>query len=741
MDLKNIVDDIVRVITLPKRPRHRPEALPAPPNLECVRRVDGLPMQWQGPGSDAAHAADPKVKALDGGDSAHRAGLLAFCGSSDDARVLPRYLLDTGVMVRHPTDPPWNNPWNSTRDQLIGYLAGCWRSGQFDLARALYQTHANRNPPFTCQSRQADEPGTDKLEGVGDLLGPHEIMYFRVCCGDFDAAADLLGNVALYVSMEMADDDPATKGAENTQVLLMAAVCGQLDVFVARNERYKDVQRAYWGSGDEFRHQACVADAVIATTQFELSRYPVVDVLDMLVPHNILDALKGIDVGEALRDLKVVNPLWWLETSMKLTVATLSDVIGYLRTMRSGGAIAGALALEVEGLLLKASRQMVTQVNKFARENLPGASLTVVPILNLAGSILGMLEGNNDNEEEKSFRELVQKELSVLIQKTDTILQKVNEIDTAIANLLPQFERIITSAFRTEVIEVLRSKVAACSISVDVYREHPNDISKEILIDAAGECRELLVRALDFGPGALPYCVHAFSFVLNAFDVLGALDEARGTRAAFSKRAEESYFSPQGLHTRIVALRTKIREAENAFGNLLGPRIICSRSVQRWRKGLIGTVPFLSEPGPGKNGDAGKTFQIWDPANSFDVYVDQATFTGELNDMASLKHVDAVATYEGIRDFAPQSQDQTTWMRPVSPKAVFRVATVVGIATDVGSEPPPRPGADFGKDATGPAVLGHLEEMRRLSKIWIDATAALRDIEALSVSARAVFAF
>jgi hypothetical protein len=54
---------------------------------------------------------------LDGGDSAHRTGFAAFLNSQRDRDLLPRFE-SNGVMVRHPTQVPWNNWKNCTRDQL-----------------------------------------------------------------------------------------------------------------------------------------------------------------------------------------------------------------------------------------------------------------------------------------------------------------------------------------------------------------------------------------------------------------------------------------------------------------------------------------------------------------------------------------------------------------------------------------------------------------------------------------------
>jgi hypothetical protein len=83
------------------------------PNLSGLARDSlGIINQLQGDNS------------LDGGDSADRTGVAAFCNSVEDKNLL-RLFENNGIMVRHPTQSPWNNWKNCTRDQLIGYTSGC----------------------------------------------------------------------------------------------------------------------------------------------------------------------------------------------------------------------------------------------------------------------------------------------------------------------------------------------------------------------------------------------------------------------------------------------------------------------------------------------------------------------------------------------------------------------------------------------------------------------------------------
>jgi hypothetical protein len=60
----------------------------------------------------------------DGGDSAARSGIMAMAGSQVDRLVLGLFEQESGVLVRHPKQTPYNDPRSFTRDQLLQYIAG-----------------------------------------------------------------------------------------------------------------------------------------------------------------------------------------------------------------------------------------------------------------------------------------------------------------------------------------------------------------------------------------------------------------------------------------------------------------------------------------------------------------------------------------------------------------------------------------------------------------------------------------
>lgn len=105
----------------------------------------------------------------DGGDSANRAGLHALCTPSNAMTAKLRgYEVQPGILTRHPLQYPWDNPWNFTRDQLLPFVAGCWKQRHWGIARRVFWAHAKRL--FFCQNFERDAPGTTKYPW------PHEVQ-------------------------------------------------------------------------------------------------------------------------------------------------------------------------------------------------------------------------------------------------------------------------------------------------------------------------------------------------------------------------------------------------------------------------------------------------------------------------------------------------------------------------------------------------------------------------------------
>lgn len=103
----------------------------------------------------------PVEEHLDGGDSSMRAGMGLLTGLfSANSFKVNAYSPWWGWATRHPTQEPWNNPLNFTRDQLIPLVAGLNSIGRHDLIRKLALWHILRLG--FCQDFQSNAPGTWK---------------------------------------------------------------------------------------------------------------------------------------------------------------------------------------------------------------------------------------------------------------------------------------------------------------------------------------------------------------------------------------------------------------------------------------------------------------------------------------------------------------------------------------------------------------------------------------------------
>jgi hypothetical protein len=186
-----------------------PGMFPLPPNSSLLGQytpnLSGILRDAQGIiGSNSANTypCNPKKgDTPDEGDAAHHTGFAVFCNSKRDQSLLPRFENGHGLMVRHPTQPPWNNPKNCTRDQLIAFTSGCWRANRLDINQRLLDATIARFPQFTAQDTEETCPGTDKHQ-PGDPLLQHDMMALAISAGHNAAYLDLGGQFALQCAIQ-----------------------------------------------------------------------------------------------------------------------------------------------------------------------------------------------------------------------------------------------------------------------------------------------------------------------------------------------------------------------------------------------------------------------------------------------------------------------------------------------------------------------------------------------------------
>ncbi len=242
---------------------------------------------------------------LDFGDSAQKTGVAAFCNSALDQSVL-HHFETAGIMVRYPYAEPANNWKNCSRDQLLGFAAGCWRGAHHQVVERLLDQHLHRlvlGIP-TCQNTENDFPGTQKDPPVGDLLMLHDVMFLRVCSGQADAYYDGPGQLSLLLAITVTS---AAIDHEYTQLLLEAIVCGKLDYFVLVHPEYQANLRHYWGKRDQIQ----IAEALVYVCERELMRYKNQFPLALLFPVHLIEALLAIDWSRELFSLDSLVKMDW----------------------------------------------------------------------------------------------------------------------------------------------------------------------------------------------------------------------------------------------------------------------------------------------------------------------------------------------------------------------------------------------------------------------------------------------
>lgn len=212
----------------------------------------------------------PVEARMDGGDSAVRIGLLALCGKEKDTDKLEAYEIQPGMPTRHPTQFPWNNPKNFSRDQLMCFLAGIDRLQLRDLAKRIFWSRARSL--FFAQNIERDVPGSTKYPW------PH--IFIRMEDGvsekrDFDFADPLMPNniwamikaariywlypfaiIGIPFFILTLIIHSLGNHYEENQLMSECAINGRwaMTLYKLINKKWKDVSFKYWSDRDEIEY-------------------------------------------------------------------------------------------------------------------------------------------------------------------------------------------------------------------------------------------------------------------------------------------------------------------------------------------------------------------------------------------------------------------------------------------------------------------------------------------------------
>lgn len=501
---------LVQIVTLTKRPFPDPRSLSGyrPTLLGLSRDEKQIVMQLDG--------------GLDGGDSAHRTGVLGFCNSEVDINNLGLFMLDDGLMTRHPNQYPWNNPNNSSRDQLIGYIAGCWRAERFEIVRSLLRAHTERDPPYTCQNFENDAPGTVKKPPIGDLLGPQNIMYFRICAGDYRASLDIVSQLALYIEIVTAS---TSKDKELNQILLHAIVCGQLDIFLEAHKNYAEQLHYYW-SGDPWRGQKAIANSLVDVINIEIARYSTPSLLDFLLPQHLLEELRNLDLVAELKAFISGNPLVFAELAGRFILAGLRDLKDHIEMLVRIASTLDAISREFVGALIKTLRhaaadgfKQLTELIDKSFSDLLGFQGT---FLKIAASILGFDTQGGTDDDELAFRIDVRKSLQQIAGNTEKTVKAIAELQTLMDTKFSELTETIKEGFYQLVLKELIAETINSRILLETYENEEIDESgRERLFQQIDALRKKIIESGKYGSETLSYCFHAYAVLVSLLSLIG----------------------------------------------------------------------------------------------------------------------------------------------------------------------------------------------------------------------------
>jgi len=528
---------------------------------------------------------------LDGGDSAHRTGVLAFCNSDIDRKNLPAFRISRGVMTRHPTQVPWNNPNNCTRDQLIGYIAGCWRTGRTDIVAELLTAHAQRIPPYTCQDIENDKAGPEKKDPpIGDPLAPHDIMYFGICAGDTRAFLDLVSQLSLYIAIATAPTKPE---AEINQLLLESIVCGQLDIFIETHANYREALSNYW-SGVPWRGQKSIADSLMNVVNIESARYIPVSLLDVLVPQHLLEELRQVNLNEEMKAFIAGNPLQFAQLTTKFLIASLRDIQDHIEMLVRSLDTLDKVGKEVTGAVIVALRSAAADAfSKFSgfvdQAHLDPTGISV-NILSIAASVLGF-GASGDSAEDKQFREQTTQSLNNITKNTLIAIKAIGDLQSSMEEKFAEMTTLIKREFYDLVLEDLKGEVKNANILLKLNHDGASSPETRARLHAqVDDLRTLIFRAAKYGAGTLGYCFQAYGVVVALLNAAGhGAEELAVTRDELALEPFRSLLeSPDGPVFQLGKLKS-IEASESKEFNALQVEVLIGLSSSQKFKSVCPT--------------------------------------------------------------------------------------------------------------------------------------------------------
>lgn len=545
--------------------------------IDGLSREDGIVMQRQ-----VDNNVSPAAATLDGGDSANRTGVLAFGGSSDDANLLDRFS-SGGLMWRHPTDKSathdHTNPNNCSRDQLIGFAAGCWRAGRSDIVEALLRRHEERG--WLCQNSEKDLHGGDSTV-LPDILFPQDQMFLRVCAGRQGAHLDLLGQAMLQVTIEaIAVQDSTT---EINQHLLQSIVCGRLDHFVEYVPDYQRRLNEYWGG---WRDQPQIAALLGAVVEIELKRYETFPGLYFPpLPVHIIKA--AVDAMKTIVDAAThIN--WWLDagnvmnavpsTAQKLFVAALED---------------GKRSIEYQ---LKVGLVMLATAKSMAMGLVENIS-TGVPVLAVANVLMGRFGTTGD-------------------QWHESIDNRLRDIEAKLQDLIAfitvELPALVYQQTKQAVIEQKVNDIIGAKTHVDAmlasYRRSRSSSNKQNLLQAANDIADRGISVAQNGPAWECAVSLAFRGFSSAYLHLVVWDESlRGAMCVYAKKYRDiaaGWMKSDGTNN-IASSRDELDRTLADARTVVGPQplgnfllAIYDGPIQAGQVGYTGGDPNVFPPSKG----------------------------------------------------------------------------------------------------------------------------------------------
>lgn len=372
------------------------------------------------------------------------------------------------------------------------------------------------------------------------------------------------------------------------------------EAIAAVSKAIKDTSEAKTARGKVASDKEVAAESAIAADEdrkvdaldaeqaanLESARYANRNLLDSLLPKNLLEELRNFDLQGELEGFIQGNPLQFAELSARFVIAALRDIQDHIEMLVRGLDTLNDVAREITIATIVALRSLAKDaLHRFSetleKSNVDPTGITST-ILGVAAAVLGF--GASDGQADRDFRLQVTQSLNEITRNTQKTLDALADLQKSMEQHFADIAAHIDEAFYLDSLTKLQGSVDNATLLLDLppaqLADPQNADRLRIQID---EIRTLIFAfARRYKAGVIGYCFQAYGIVVALMNAARCTnDEVATTRKEYGRGPFKTMlYADDGPIAQLTELQLVEQNEAEKFNALLAPKIIGVRTVQ-----------------------------------------------------------------------------------------------------------------------------------------------------------------